>query len=190
MKKPHDIESRRIAVIGGTLDGKSSMADGIARGYALTHGLRAIVFDPWKREEKPHDWGKFAWVTDDFDAFRRAVANTRGCVVVWDEGTSYGGRDRENIALFTAVRHRHPVMIFIGHNYSVMLPVMRESLSEVLLAKRTVEDATAWGNVFVDMEVRELAPRLEPYEFLHKRKHQPCRVLKHTPEELARGVML
>jgi len=190
MKKPPDIESRRIGIIGGTLDGKSCLAAGIVRGYWVKHALRAIVFDPWKGEPRPTDWGPSAWVTADFAAFRRAVSNTRGCVVVWDEGTSYGGRDRENVALFTAVRHRHPVMIFIGHNYSVMLPVMRESLSEVLLARRAPGDAEAWADVFVDEEIREKSKRLAQYEFLHKRKHQPCRVLKHTPEELARGVML
>ena len=188
--KPAAPESIRAAIIGGTLDGKSTLAAGYVRGYWRCHRLRSIVFDPWKAEKRPVDWGPSAWVTSDFDAFRRAVKNTQNCVIVWDEGTSYGGRDRENTTLFTAIRHHHPVLLFIGHGYATMLPIMRNSLSEVLLAVRDPDDAAEWARVMVDEEVRVLSTRLKQYEFLHKRKHQPCRVLRHTPEELARGITL
>lgn len=188
--KPREVPNRRMAIIGGSEDGKTFLASGLVRGYWREYGLRAIVHDPWSGGKSRTDWGPSAWVTDDFAKFRRAVANTEGCVVVWDEGTSYGGRDRENIALITAIRHRHPVMVFIGHNYAAMLPVMRGSLTEVLLAVRDPDDAAEWARVMVDEEVRTLSTRLKQYEFLHKRKHQPCRALKYTPAEIARGITL
>ena len=182
----------RAAIIGGSEDGKTFLATGLVRGHWRRDKLRAIVFDPWLWE---NDWGKSAWVTNDFGKFRRAVGATTDCVVVWDEGTHNGGRDRENVDLFTAIRHNHPYLYFIGHGYSTMLPLMRGSLTDILLAARDDDDAAEWARVMVDKDVlRSALPAsnggLKQYEFLHKRKHQPCRVLKHTKAEILKGVTL
>ena len=77
-------------------------------------------------------------------------------------------------------------MIFIVHNYAAMLPVMRGSLTEVLLAVRDPDDAAEWARVMVDGQVREKSVLLRQHEFLRKRKHQACRVPKHTPAEIER----
>ncbi|OAM89863.1 hypothetical protein AW736_11120 [Termitidicoccus mucosus] len=176
-----------MAVIGGSEDGKTFLTSGLVRGEWRFNRRRAIVFDPWKGET---DWGVSAWVTDDFEKFRRAVAGTRGCCVVWDEGTSTGGRARDNVHLFTAIRHLHPSLYFIGHSYAAMLPIMRGSLTGVLLAVRDADDANEWAKVMVDESVRTMATRLAQYEFLYKRKHQPARVVKFTPEEIKKGIRL
>lgn len=176
----------RTAIIGGSEDGKTFLATGFVRGHARRDKLRAIVFDPWHWE---NDWGKSAWVTNDFEKFRRAVNGTTDCVVVWDEGTSNGGRDRENLELFTAIRHNHPFLYFIGHSYSTMLPTMRGSLTDICLAVRDREDAAEWAKIMVDEAVMQ-SMRLRQYEFLHKRKHQPARVLRHTAAEIKQGIFL
>ncbi|MDR2675319.1 MAG: hypothetical protein LBC18_10785 [Opitutaceae bacterium] len=175
----------RIAIIGGSEDGKTFLATGLVRGQWRFHRRRAIVFDPWPGE---NDWGKSAWVTDDFEKFRRAVEGTRDCCVVWDEGTHTGGRDRENIKLFTAIRHTHPAFYFVGHSYAAMLPLMRGSLTGVFMATRDPDDAAEWAKVMVDETIREKAVRLGKYEFLYKRKHEPARVVKYTPAEIMAGI--
>lgn len=175
----------RAAIIGGSEDGKTFLASGFSRGLWRKHGLRSIVFDPWKGETA---WGPQAWVTKDFLEFSRAVARTKGCAVFWDEGSSYGGRERENIAKFTAIRHNHPAFFFIGHAYSTMLPIMRGSLTEILLAVRDPDDAAEWAKVMVDPSIREAAQNLRQYEFLHKRKHQPFRVLRYSKAEILKGI--
>ena len=177
----------RTAVIGGSEDGKTFLTSGLVRGQWRFYRRRGIVFDPWKGET---DWGPSAWVTDDFAKFKRAVMGTRNCAVVWDEGTSTGGRDRDNVDLFTAIRHYHPSFYFIGHRYDAMLPIMRGSLTEVLLAVRDRDDADAWAKVMVDDRVREMATKLGKYEFLFKKKHVPPKVVKFTPEQIRQGIRL
>lgn len=177
-------ENIRCAIIGGSLDGKTFLCAGIARGLWNRHRLRSIVFDPFKGET---DFGKSAWVTADFEAFTRAVFNTKGCAVFWDEGTATGGRDRDNLKFFTAIRHNHPAFFFIGHGYATMLPIMRGSLSEVIMAVRDPDDAAEWAKVMVDREVLR-ATTLKQYEFLHKRKHRPVSILRYSKKETLAGV--
>ncbi|EIP96803.1 hypothetical protein OpiT1DRAFT_01228 [Opitutaceae bacterium TAV1] len=177
----------RVAVMGGSEDGKSFLVSGLIRGHWNREKRRAVVFDPWIGEI---DWGPGAWVTDNFVRWKAAVENSNGCAVVWDEGTSFGGRDRDNIGLFTAIRHRHPYLYFMGHSYATMLPVMRGSLTGVLLAVRDPDDAAEWGRVMVDRAIVAPAQRLKQYEFLYKRKHQPHRILSYTPAQIERGISL
>lgn len=176
----------RAAVIGGSEDGKTFFCAGLSRGHWRRDRMRSIVFDPWKGET---DWGPQAWVTKDFEAFRRAAFNSKGCAVFWDEGTSTGGRDRDNLAFFTAIRHNHPAFYFIGHGYATMLPIMRGSLTDVVMATRDPDDAAEWAKVMVDASVMR-ATSLRQYEFLHKRKHRPVRVLAYTKAEIIRGITL
>lgn len=176
----------RCAVLAGSEDGKTFLCAGLSRGHWRFHGMTSIVFDPWKGET---DWGKQAWVTKDFTEFRRAVANTKGKAVFWDEGTSTGGRDNDNVDLFTAIRHLHPAFYFVGHRYTAMLPVMRTSITEILIAAADVEDIEPLARVMVDRQVMD-AVNLKQYEFLHKRKHRPVRVLRHTKQEILAGIKL
>jgi hypothetical protein len=179
-------EKIRCAVLAGSEDGKTFLCSGLSRGHWRFDKLTSIVFDPWKGET---DWGRQAFVTADFDAFRRAVNGTTGKAVFWDEGSSTGGRDRENADLFTAIRHRHPAFYFVGHRYDAMLPIMRSSLTEILVAACDSADLDPLARVMVDRAVMDAA-RLNQYEFLHKRKHRPARVLRHTKAEILAGIRL
>ena len=184
------VRNIRAAFMGGSESGKSFLVSGYVRGQWRIHNRRAIVFDPWCKEKKRTDWGAGAWVTDNFSRWKlAATTGPNGCVVVWDEGTSYGGRDRENVEIFTAIRHCHPVFFFIGHRFDAMLPVMRGSLTDVFLARCRSGDAEEWADAFTDDDIMQ-ACDLAQYEFLHKRAFQAIRRVRHTPAEITNGLVL
>lgn len=175
----------RAAIIGGSESGKTFLTHGFSRGLWRAR-KRSLVFDPWKGETK---WGPQAWVTHDFEQWKRVVTGTQGCAVIWDESTANGGRDRENLPLFTEIRHRHPVLFCIGHAYSAMLPVMRGSLTDLFLANTYQSDADEWSQVMRDPEIARIAPTLAQYEFLHKRCFQPIRRLRYSPAQIMAGIL-
>lgn len=186
------IRAIRAAINGPSECGKSFLASGFTIGQWAHEKRRSIVFDPWKGRKRhawstPTNWGPGAWVSNDFERWKRAALNTEGCCVVWDEGTTNGGRGRENIELFTAIRHNHPVFIFLGHRFDAMLPVMRGSLTDLYLAKSTEGDAKQWAAERSESEIMT-APNLVQYEFLHSRSFQPVRRLKYSPDEIAAGL--
>lgn len=175
----------RAAVIGGSESGKTFLVMGFSRGLWAARGLRSIVFDPWMPETK---WGPQAWVTKDFDAWKRAVMGSRNCCVVWDEASANGGRDAENVGLFSEIRHRHPVLFCIGHAYSVILPVMRVNLTDLFISAADSIDAKEWSRIMRDPAVMR-ACSLPQYAFLHKRAFQPVRVLENSAEQIKAGIL-
>lgn len=179
---------RRIAVIGTTESGKTSAVIALCRGLWRAAGTRTIAFDPWLAED-PARWGNAARAWANFDVWRNVVFSVTGCAVVLDEGTSTGGRDRDNVELFTAIRHRHPVLIFVGHDAAAMLPVMRATLTDLILFRCSPDEAAKWAEIFTDRDLLA-APGLAQYEFLHKRAFQRVTRRKLTPAELDAGFTL
>lgn len=210
MRLPRTI---RAAIVGGSLDGKTFLASGFSRGLWKNYGYRTIAFDPYRGET---DWGPQAFVigptkqqlktqgdeviSAEFEKFRRIVRGIephQKIAVIWDEGTDTGGRDRDNTGLFTAIRHNTDAFFFIGHGFATMLPTMRGSLSDVILAARDPEDARDWARLMVDAEVMQAsAPRppvgngLRQFEFLHKQKHEPCKILRYSKWQILAGLSL
>lgn len=181
----------RAAIIGGSEDGKTFITAGYSRGLWRERSSASLVFDPFKGET---DWGKQALVfgPKDFAKWKRVVSNVRpemNYTAIWDEGTHTGGRDVENTELITAIRHNCPYFFFIGHGYSTLRPIMRGSLTHVVLAVRDPDDAAEWAKVMVDRDVMQ-ATALKQYEFLKKRKHHPVEILRYTKAEIERGIML
>lgn len=175
----------RAAVIGGSESGKTFRVIGYSRGFWQKHGLRSLVFDPWRGE---HEWGGQAWVCSDFDLWKKAVQGTTGCVVIWDEASTYGGRDRENVSLFAEIRHRHPVLFAIGHSYSSVLPAMRVCVTDLFMSSADAADAGEWSSVMRDPQVMQ-AVGLRQYEFLHKRAFEKIRILRESPAEIQAGIL-
>ena len=157
---------------------------GFSRGLWRAHRWRSFVFDPWM--EKP--WGPHAWVTRDFETWKHVVTHTAGGVAIWDEATANGGRDRENVPLFTEIRHRHHAIFCIGHAYSAILPLMRINLTDVYLSLADPDDAAEWAKTMKDPNVTR-ATELRQFEFLHKRSFQPVEILRHSEADILRGVM-
>jgi hypothetical protein len=182
------VENTRAAIIGGSESGKSFRAMGYSRGYWRRHRLRSLVFDPWARSTKPIAWGPQAWVTDDFDTWKRVVTSVKGCVAIWDEASGNGGRDRENVGLLTEIRHRHPVLMCIAHAHAALLPMMRINLTDLFIAQADPDDAAEWAKTMKDTAVRE-ATQLQQYEFLHKRNFKPVRVLRESAAEIEAGIL-
>lgn len=175
----------RAAVIGGSESGKTFRTMGYVRGFWSRRRMRSLVFDPWRGET---DWGQGAWVCRDFEKWKHVVTRTSGCVVVWDESTANGGRDRDNVPLFSEIRHRHPVLFCIGHAYSSILPLMRVNLTDLFVSRADPDDAAEWAKVMKDEAVMQ-ATGLAQYAFLHKRAFRPVRVLRNTPEEIRAGIL-
>lgn len=177
----------RAAVIGGSECGKTTLAAGLSLGLWNRHKLRTLAFDPWLKEN-PRRWGKHAWATDEMTKFEHVVFSCRGCCVVWDEGTSTGGRERDKVKFFTAVRHNHPAFFFLGHQYSAMLPVMRNSLTDVFLFRSNPDEATQWANIMTDPALLA-ASELPQFACLQKRAFSPVEKRAHTAQEIFEGIL-
>jgi hypothetical protein len=171
--------------MGGSLSGKTTLGVGLSRGAWRTNRLRSLCYDPFASK---HNWGPQAWVTDEFDKFAHVVFNTRGFAVFWDEGTE-NGRERDNTKFFTRIRHNHPFFCFFGHDYATMLPVMRRSLTDVVLFDQSRKSAEFWANHFAD-EGLNVAAGQRQYQATHKRAYQQVRRLNFTAAQLAEGVTL
>jgi hypothetical protein len=181
------MKKRRIALMGGSESGKTFLGMGFVRAYWKKHGLRALVFDPWKGEV---DWGPSAFVVKDFDEWKHIAINTKNMVLVWDETTANGGRDRDNLKLLSEVRHNHPVMIVMGHTYASLLPGMRVNLTDVFLARSSPGEAEAWANVMAYPAIRERAQQLRQYEFLHAQNFKDLRVVAESEKRILAGEVL
>lgn len=163
-------EKIRAAIMGGSECGKTTLARFLAARHWQRDRLASIVFDPWKRE---HRWGNYCWVTSDLKRFESAVWGAKKpYAIVWDESTSTLNRDAEKIQFFTAIRHKHPAFYVLGHHYTALLPVMRDSLTEVYLFRQAQASAEKWADQLADREVIQSVD-LAQYEFLHKRAFRP-----------------
>ena len=179
-------EERRVAIIGKSLSGKTFRAIGYSRGLWRTRHLRSLVFDPYKRK---NNWGAQAWVSDNFAEWARVVSTVKNCVVIWDETTHNGGREKENEKLFTAIRHDHPVLIAIGHGYQSLLPMMRENLSDLVIGLASKKQADEWAEIMVDPEIYQ-ATTLKKYQWLHKKPYEPVKIHTETAAEVLAGLPL
>lgn len=182
-------EKRRVAIIGGSESGKSFRAMGYSRGLWKSRGLRSLVFDPWKRDDDAMDWGPQAMVFDVFEQWKNAVLKTKGFVAIWDEATGNGGRDQDNVGLFTEIRHNHPVLLCIAHAWGAILPNMRVNLTDLVIASADDDDAGKWARTMKDAAVCQ-AIGLPQYHFLHKRNFQPVRIVHETAEQVRAGLTL
>lgn len=184
------VENIRAAIIGGSESGKTTLAVGFSRGLWNRYRLRSLVFYPWLREKrrKPIQWGPQAWVTDDFAHWKRVVSSVEDCAAIWDEATSHGGRDSDNVPLLTEIRHRHPVLVQIGHYHASILPGMRVNLTGLYLAAADPDDAAEWAKTMKDPAVKQAAG-LDQYQFLKKRPFKPVEVLRYSESEIYAGIL-
>ena len=173
----------RAVICGGSESGKTSLARGISRGLWNARGLRCLAFDPWMKTR----WPDHARAFREFVRWRHLVLNTSGFCVIWDDATANGGRDKENVGLFSEIRHRHPVLICITHLHSALLPQMRVNITDGFLADSSPEDADEWAKTLREPALRSAAG-LPQYSFLHKRVYRPIQLLAHSSADLDRGV--
>lgn len=160
------------AIVGGSKCGKTTLARGLVAGAWVFHGLRSIVFDPFKARNR---WPASAWVTADLDAFKRAVWNTSGCCVLWDESSdSIEKNAKEDRRFFTRVRHEHRAFFLLCHDLFVMAPIMRANLTDAYVFRQPEERADDWRRLFADAAMKQTA-ELARREFVHKVAFEPVR---------------
>jgi hypothetical protein len=178
--------NRRIAIMGGSESGKTALAIGLSRGLWSAQKTRTLAFDPYCRK---NDWGGQAWVTDEFLKFQHVVFRLQGFAAFWDEGTSTGGRDRDKVKFFTAIRHNSAFFAFMGHDHTTMLPIMRGSLTDVILFRQSETAAAYWADLFTDRDLLR-STDLPQYAAMHKRAFRPVRSLAFSEADLKKGVTL
>jgi len=174
------------AICGGSKSGKTVLAQrGLVPWLWRRHRLRSIAFDPFARRERAA-WGPTAWVTDDLDAFRRAVWGTSGCAVFWDESSDSLDRNAaEDKRFFTRIRHEHRAFFVLMHDFTVLTPLMRGNLSDAFVFRQTSRRADDWAELFTDDALMQ-AEGLGQYEFLHKTAFRPVTRHRPTLPELSR----
>lgn len=172
------------AICGGSKCGKTTVARAIVVWLWRRHGLRSIVFDPFRRR---NDWGPSAWVTDDIEAFRRAVWGTEGCAVIWDESSDSLDRNAtKDRRFFTRIRHEHRAFFIMIHDFATLTPLMRGNLSDAFVFRQTEDRAKDWSSLFADRDLLK-ACEFDQYEFLHKSAFRPVRRMRPAVDAL-RGV--
>lgn len=169
------------AIVGPSKCGKTSLAIGLCRKMRAQHGLRSLVFDPWKPR---NDWGAWAWVTNDLPTFERVVWSTKGFAVFWDESSdTLEKHAHEHKRMFTRIRHEHSAFYLLAHDFSVMTPLMRGNLSEAYIFRQSEERADDWRRLFADRDLIQTA-ELQQREFIVKRPFQPVIRMRPTLEQL------
>lgn len=181
------INKIRGVLAGPSECGKTTLAKAIARRDWIAHKRITICYDPHLlRREVGGTWGPSVAATPDFSEFEKLVWNLAGATVIMDEGTTAIDRDQSMTRYFTEIRHRHPAFYVMAHDASVLLPIMRQSLTEGFIFRQTADAARKWEEVFVDEDLRQ-ATELGQFEYLHKRPFRAVERRRPTMEELDAG---
>lgn len=184
MKKIREGDEIIGIICGGSKCGKTTLAKGLVSGAWRHHGLRSIVFDPFKKK-KGNVWPASAWVSDDLEAFKRVVFQVGGCLVVWDESSDSLDRGTlESRKFFTRVRHEHPAFFLICHDFTVPTPMMRANITDAYIFRQPEERAEDWRKLFADEQMRQTAD-LVKREFIHKVAFEPIRRRLPSLEEIS-----
>jgi energy-coupling factor transporter ATP-binding protein EcfA2 len=166
-----------VAIVGGTMSGKSTLAKELAWQYGRTSGINSIVLDKWGSR----DWSRYSTVFTQKDAWLQAVWAARGCAVWMDEGTTELDRnDKAMVELFTGIRHLGHKFHFICHRWDAMSPVMREQISTCYIFKRNKREAKFFAEWLGYEEIEHMAPKLNQFEFLEGHLFTPPVVKKLT----------
>lgn len=169
------------AVIGPSKCGKTTLAIAMVHQMRRRHGLRSLVFDPFKAK---NNWGPAAWVTSDLDTFKTVVFSVKGCAVFWDESSdSLDKNSRDDRRFFTRIRHEHKAFFLIAHDLTVMNPLMRGNLSDLYLFAQGPKRAALYAEDFNDPDLMQLT-QLQKREFIHKRPFEKIVRRLPTLEEL------
>jgi hypothetical protein len=168
-------------IIGPTKCGKTTLTAWLVSQMWILHGLVSIVFDPFFFK---NTWPKSARVIGDLQLFKKVVENTRHKAIFWDESsTTVKKFDPEDIAFFTQIRHKHKAFFVIGHDFTVISPMMRANLSEAYVFKQVQNRPTQWAGLFADMEMLKTAD-LAHREFIHKEAFKPLKIRRLSLDEI------
>lgn len=151
----------RIGVFGPTESGKTTLAKAIVENRYRKAGIKSLVLDPHLES-----WPASATVYADELEFWSNVWNTEGRMIVVDEASSTVARDKSLIPAFTKIRHKLHHLMVIGHNGTDLLPVMRDSLTQIFLFRQSKKAAAMWVEVFACEDLMKCTT-LDRYQFLY-----------------------
>lgn len=165
--------SGHIFINGGTMSGKTFLAQHLAKAYKAS-GYGVIVLDPmadpnWGADRQYHE----------MEPFLACAYKATGCLLIVDEVGQTVGRNPEPRVEWLATRARHwgHRVIFMGQDPVQVKPIIRDQCGELFLFQVSAKKAEMWADNFADPELLK-APSLEKYQFIHKRRHEPCQIQK------------
>jgi hypothetical protein len=165
--------SGHIFINGGTMSGKTYLAQHLARAYQAK-GFGTIVLDPM---DDP------SWSADrqfrEMEPFLDCAYAATGCLLIVDEVGQTVGRSPVPRVEWLATRARHwgHRVIFMGQDPVQVKPIIRDQCGELFLFQVSAKKAEMWADNFADPELLK-ASGLEKYQFIHKRRHEPCTIKK------------
>ncbi len=147
-------------IFGPIQSGKTTLARAPSVEIYRAERRRSIVFDP-----NAENWGGHAAVFTDSALFQKTVWRSQNCEIFADEAAVTVARDRDNMPLFTRVRHFGHRLTVIGHSGGDLLPGMRQQFTRLFLFRQPASAADVWAELFADGRILACAD-LAQFEFL------------------------
>lgn len=168
----------RIGIFGPSLCGKTTLAKVLSKEYHKTHKMATLVLDP----NNDADWGPHAKVFVDETQFWDVCWKSEHCLVIAEEAAETINRNKELISVFTRLRHKHHILMVIGHSGTNLLPVMRQQIDTLYLFRQGEKASKVWAEDA--MEPRLLASSsLNQFEFIFYKRFQDPRKQRLTLRE-------
>jgi len=177
----HEGEEIIAVVCGPSKCGKSTLCVALAAWLWRVHKIRSLVYDPIGKIK----WGAWCWVTGDLEKFKRAVWNTKGFAVFWDESSDSLDKNGDR-KFFTRIRHEHKAIYVICHDFAVLGPLMRGNLTDAYIFRQSEGRAREWLELFADRDLLQTA-ELQKREYVHKRPFEKIARRLPTLAELEAG---
>ncbi len=162
-KLPDKNSLERIAILGPTLSGKTTLAKAISQEFYRKRGIRSLILDI---NDDEINWGPQAKIYTDPDEFWKVIWETRGFLIIIDESTETIDRAKNLRSVFTRMRHQYHSLMVIGHEGGSMLPIMRKQITSVYLFRQPEGGADMWCKQLCDRRLEE-SEGLQQYEFIY-----------------------
>ena len=127
--------------------------------------MNTLVLDP----NNDADWGPHSRVFTDEEQFWSTVWKSERCLVIAEEAAETIARNKELIAVFTRLRHRHHILMVIGHSGTNLLPVMRQQIDTLYLFRQGEKASKIWAEDAMEQKLLATVS-LNQYEFIYSKR--------------------
>lgn len=158
-----------------TLAGKSTTLKQLIKDFKAK-GVKAIVFDPFCKVDPGFKEAGAAFVTDNKELFLKTVWNSKGCLVICDEGGETVGRnDTSTQDLFTKGRHNFHIIAVGCQRLTQIPPICRDQCTKLFLFTSSYEDGKILANEFNGPALKNCS-KLKKGQFFYKEKFGPVQL--------------
>jgi chromosomal replication initiation ATPase DnaA len=165
----------RLAVMGPSMCGKSTLVQTISHEYFLRERRQTIALVP--HDKSVASWGSHSRIFRDKDQFLDFVKETHDCLIVVEDASTTIKQDRDCDFLFTTIRHRGHKLIVVGHRATNLTPQMRDGVERLFLFAQNKESIEIWQSIFPQIDFSHTLT-LQRYEFFTCANFQPSLVSK------------